>query len=61
MWKRGLVALLQLSSQCLVTVSFLWLLFKVPRVGLQCVIVVFPGHTQLLVVKVVLLMVDFRY
>ena len=36
-----------LSSRCLVTVIILWL-FSVPWVGLQCVIVVSPGHTQLL-------------
>ena len=52
MRKRELVALLQLSSQCLVTVSVLCLLFTVPRVGMQCVIVVFPGNTQVLVAKV---------
>ena len=28
-------------------VSFLWRLLTVPWVGLQCVIVVFPGHTRL--------------
>ena len=40
--KRELVALLQLSS----TVSFLWLFFTVPWVGLQYVIVVLPDHTH---------------
>ena len=41
MWKRGLVALLWLSSWCLVTVSVLW-----PRAGLECMVVVFPDHTH---------------
>ena len=30
------------------TVSVLWLLLRPPWVGVQCVIVVFPGHTHLL-------------
>ena len=47
MWKRKLVALLKLSSWCLVTVNVLWLFITVPWVGLQCVIVVFPDHSQL--------------
>ena len=42
MRKRQLVALL-----C-VTVVVQWLFLTVPWVGLQCVKVVFPGHTQLL-------------
>ena len=33
---------------CLVTVNVLWLFLSVPWVGLQCVILVFPEHTQLL-------------
>ena len=41
-----LVALLSLSSWCLVVV--VWLFLAVPWVGLQCVIVVFPDHTHLL-------------
>ena len=45
--KRELVALLNLSSWCFVTVSVLWLFHTVPLVGLQCVIVVFPDHTHL--------------
>ena len=40
--KRELVALLYLSSWCLVIVVVLWLLLTMPWVGLQCVIVVFP-------------------
>ena len=46
--KRELDALLLLSYGCLVTVNVLWLLLTVPLVGLQFVIVVFPGHTHLL-------------
>ena len=45
--QRKLVALLLLSSQCLVILIVLWL-FTVPWAGLQCVIVVFPDHTDLL-------------
>ena len=41
--KRELVALLCLSSWCLVIV--VWLFLAVPRVCLQLVIVVFPDHT----------------
>ena len=48
MGNRELVALLGLSSGCLVTVSVLWLFLTVPWVGMQCVIVVFPDHTHLL-------------
>ena len=46
MGKRELVALLSLSSWCLVIV--VWLFFALPWVGLQFVIVVFPDHTHLL-------------
>ena len=46
MGKRELVALLNLSSWCLVTVKRLFL--AVPRGCLQFVIVVFPDHTHLL-------------
>ena len=48
--KRELGALLLLSFRCLVTVNVLWLFLTVPRVGLQCVIVVFPDRTHLLLV-----------
>ena len=48
MGKRELVALLSLSSLCLVSV--MWLLLAVPWVCLQFVIVVFPDHTHLLFV-----------
>ena len=47
MRKRKLVALLQLSSWCLVTVSIFWLFLTVPRVGLQYVIEAFPDQTHL--------------
>ena len=44
MGKREQVALLSLSSWCLVIV--VWLFLAVPRVCLQFVIVVFPDHTH---------------
>ena len=44
--KRGLVALLNLSSSCLVVVGRLFL--AVPQSCLRFVIVVFPDHTHLL-------------
>ena len=44
--KRELIALLNLSSWCLVMVERLFLV--VPRDSLQFVIVVFPDHTHLL-------------
>ena len=46
MGKRELIALLNLSSWCLVMVEPLFL--AVPRGCLQFVIVVFPDHTHLL-------------
>ena len=46
MGKRELIALLNLSSWCLVMVERLFLV--VPRGCLQLVIVVFPDHTHLL-------------
>ena len=46
MGKRELVALLSLSSWCLVMA--LWLFLAVPWVCLWFVIVVFPDHTHLL-------------
>ena len=46
MGKRKLVALLSLSSWCLVVV--VWLFLAVPWVSLRFVIVVFPDHTHLL-------------
>ena len=46
MGKRELVAMLNLSSWCLVMVE--WLFLTVPWGCLQFVIVVFPDHTHLL-------------
>ena len=46
MGKRELVALLKLSSWCLVIV--VWLFLSVPWVCLQFVIVVIPDHTHYL-------------
>ena len=46
MEKKELVALLSLSSCCLVMV--VWLFLGVPWVCLQFVVVVFPDHTHLL-------------
>ena len=46
MGKRKLVALLSLSSWCLLMV--VWLFLAVPWVCLLFVIVVFPDHTHLL-------------
>ena len=42
------MVLLLFSYRCFVTVNVLWLLLKVPWVGLRCVIIVFPDHTHLL-------------
>ena len=49
MGKRELVALLNLSSWCLVMVD--WLFLAVPRGCLRFVIVVFHDHTHLLILK----------
>ena len=49
MGKRELIALLNLSSRCLVMVEQLFL--AVPRGCLQFTIVVFPDHTHLLFLK----------
>ena len=46
--KRRLIALLLLSYRCIVTINVLWLFLTMLWVGLQCVIVVFPDHTHLL-------------
>ena len=46
--KRKLAALILLSYRCIVTINVLWLFLPWPWVGLQCVIVVFPDHTHLL-------------
>ena len=49
MGKRELIALLNLSSWCLVMVERLFL--AVPRGCLQFVVVVFPDHTHLLFLR----------
>ena len=49
MGKRELVALLSLSSWCLVIE--VWLFLVVPCVCLQFVTVVFPDHTHLLILN----------
>ena len=54
MGKRELIALLNLSSWCLVMVERLFL--AMPRGCLQFVIVVFPDHTHLLFLKALLLL-----
>ena len=46
MGKGELVALLCLSSWCLLIV--VWLFLEMPQVCLQLVIVIFPDHTHLL-------------
>ena len=51
MGKRELIALLNLSSWCLVMVERLFL--AVPRGCLQFVIVVFPDHTHLLFLVII--------
>ena len=53
MGKRELIALLNLSSWCLVMVERLFL--AVPRGCLQFVIVVFPDHTHLLFLFIIYL------
>ena len=50
MGKRELVALLGLSSWCLLIV--VWLFLAVPWVCLRFVIVLFPDHTHLLVLAI---------
>ena len=57
MGKRELVALLNLSSWCLVMVERLFL--AVPRGCLRFVIVVFPDHTHLLFLKIACLVCLF--
>ena len=52
MGKRDVVALLNLSSWCLMMVE--WLFLAVPRGCLRFVIVVFPDHTHLLSLNAVL-------
>ena len=59
MGKTELIALLNLSSWCLVMVEQLFL--AVPRGCLQFVIVVFPDHTHLLFFKVVCKLIIHRF
>ena len=42
--------LILLSYKCIVTINDLWLFLVMPWADLQCVIVVFTGHTHLLLV-----------
>ena len=58
MGMRELVALLNLSSWCLVMVG--WLFLAVPRGCLRFVIVVFPDHTHLLLIISVSGQRDFK-
>ena len=57
MGKRELVALLKLSSWCLVMVE--WLFLAVPWGCLQFVIVVFPEHTHLLFLLFLVILSSF--
>ena len=50
MGKRELVALLNLSSWCLLMVE--WLFLEVPWRCLRFVVVVFPDHTHLLFLSI---------
>ena len=59
MGKRELVALLNLSSWCLVMVE--WLFLAVPQGCLRFVIVVFPDHTHLLFLKKKLCLLKSEY
>ena len=56
MGKRELVALLNLSSWCLVMVERLFL--AVPQGCLRFVIVEFPDHTHLLVLAIMAMFID---
>ena len=58
MGKRELIALLNLSSWCLVMVE--WLFLAVPLGCLQFVIVVFPDHTHLLFFMCLLVYLDLH-
>ena len=53
--KRKLVAWLLRSYSCIVTIKVQWLFLTMPRVGLQCVIVVFPDHTHFLTLHTLLI------
>ena len=49
-----MVALLLLSSRCIVTINVLWLFLTVLWVVLQYEIVVFPDHTHLLFMQCII-------
>ena len=59
MGKRELIALLNLSSWCLVMVE--WLFLAVPQGCLQFVIVVFPDHAHLLFLMMDLTALSIRH
>ena len=40
---------------CILAINVLWLFLKVPWVDLQCVLVVFPGHTHLFLCLILVL------
>ena len=46
--RKRKLALLLLSYICIVTVGVMWTFLTVPWFGLQCVVVIFPDHTHLL-------------
>ena len=48
MGKREPVALLGMSSLRFVNIDVMWIFLRVPWVGLQCVIVLFPEYIHLL-------------
>ena len=56
--KKGLVAFLLLSYRCLVPVSVKCLFLTASWVGLQCVIVVVPGNTHLLLGRLIYITVQ---
>ena len=59
MGKRELIALLNLSSWCLVVVERLFL--AVPQGCLRFVIVVFPDHTHLLFFTIIITLCQFDH
>ena len=58
MRKMELVALLKLSSICLMIISVLWLFLMVAWVGRQCLILIFPYRTNLLFLEYLFLFID---
>ena len=59
--KRELAALFLLSYGCLVIVCVLWLFLAVLRVGLRCVVVVFPDHAHMFLAIVWKLVSKYRH